>query len=296
MADESRGCRVHSDILVNLNNLDKELGAVVTPDTELVLRFRDGDQAAGHDLFRKHYKMILKVVLSATKNRWFSDDCFQSGAIGLYEAAKRFDPNLGYTFLTYAVPWIRKYVLLEVTNSVIPARGIHFSANFRDKLYVYISHAMVGKSDEEIMELMRINEKLLRDLSVAAFTASQPLTLEAMTDEDTNSNSYSVEPSSGENIEDDVANEQSFQELKSIIEGYAESLDEVSCFILKEALGYNDGPKLKPHQIAKKFCMSTKQVHDLKEEALRALRKNLVKLDRVPSSLPPGVKDVEDES
>jgi RNA polymerase sigma-B factor len=38
------------------------------------------------------------------------DDYFQSGAVGLVIAAKKFNPRLGYAFSTYAVPTIHGYM------------------------------------------------------------------------------------------------------------------------------------------------------------------------------------------
>ena len=77
---------------------------VLESDEELVSRFQNGDRDAGYLLFVKHHRMIIKVILDRTKGRWFNDEVIHAGAIGLYEAARRFDCTLGFTFLTYAVP------------------------------------------------------------------------------------------------------------------------------------------------------------------------------------------------
>src|ERR1043165_1219541 len=44
------------------------------------------------------------------------EDLVQAGCIGLMEAAKRYDPERG-AFSTYAVPWIRKYMTLELQEN-----------------------------------------------------------------------------------------------------------------------------------------------------------------------------------
>ena len=282
MANVSNRCKgLHSEILRELAEADDLLGPIKTGDAELISEFNKGNLEAGHNLFRKHYKMIIKVVLDATKGRWFSDDCFQSGAIGLYEAAKRFDATMGNKFLTYAVPWIRKFVLLEVTNSVLPVCGIRFTNVFRDKLHVFIGLIIVGKSKAEIIDRMKISEKLYDQLDLAAFRASQPLVLTQNPGEDEGEvfEGYCVEPSSNHNVENDVLSDSSAKELELIIKGYAQTLDEVSCFILEEALGYRDCSPMRPHHIAKKFGIATAEVHRLKTEAFRALKAKLREID-----------------
>lgn len=37
-------------------------------------------------------------------------DLIQEGNMGMMEAAKRFDPKFGVKFITYATPWIKKYI------------------------------------------------------------------------------------------------------------------------------------------------------------------------------------------
>lgn len=49
------------------------------------------------------------------------DDLLQSGFFGLKKAFEKFDISRGNNFSTYAVPWIRKFILLEI-NSLNPIR------------------------------------------------------------------------------------------------------------------------------------------------------------------------------
>ena len=44
------------------------------------------------------------------------EDLVQAGNVGLLEAHKRFDEDRGVSFITYACPWIKKYVI-ECTNN-----------------------------------------------------------------------------------------------------------------------------------------------------------------------------------
>lgn len=166
--------RSYCQVLQDLSNEPP----VEESDVDLVTAFQAGHiSEAGHKLFLRHYKMVLKITLSLTNGRWFDDSCIHAGAVGIYEAAKRFDVSKGYTFLTYAVPWIRKYVMQEVCNDVLPAGGIVFGRDFKERLFRYIGHRMVGRTDEEISVLLKLPMREIERLSAAASIASRPLSL-----------------------------------------------------------------------------------------------------------------------
>jgi len=47
------------------------------------------------------------------------DALVQDGMIGLGEAAKRFDIDKDVKFITYAVPWVRKYMLMHFYGKTV---------------------------------------------------------------------------------------------------------------------------------------------------------------------------------
>ena len=77
-------------------------------EVELAVAWRDNDDAAAmHDLVMAYARL---VVSAASKYRHYglpNGDLIQEGNIGLMQAAKRFDPDKGVRFSTYASWWIR---------------------------------------------------------------------------------------------------------------------------------------------------------------------------------------------
>jgi len=75
---------------------------------ELAVRWRDNDDTgAMHQLVTAYARL---VVSAASKYRHYglpTGDLIQEGNIGLMQAAKRFDPDRGFRFSTYAAWWIR---------------------------------------------------------------------------------------------------------------------------------------------------------------------------------------------
>ena len=225
---------IHSYLLKEVESAEP----VIETDNELIEAFRAGDEQAGYKLYVKHHKMIIKVILSITNGRWYDDDCLVAGTVGIYEAAKRFDPTLGFTFLTYAVPWIRKYVYIESCNAVLPAGGICFTRNFRDRLYRYIGFRMIGMTDEEIKLKMKVSDELIQELSLAARTTSQPLPItlpigDLLSDEDGDAELPTPGMPSVASAEDVVMERSEIERFISVIDSIA---DEQCKYILTNTL------------------------------------------------------------
>ena len=58
------------------------------------------------DSFKKHIPLVHSLVKRYQGEYAEGDDLFQVGCIGLLKALKKFDPELGHAFATYAVPVI----------------------------------------------------------------------------------------------------------------------------------------------------------------------------------------------
>jgi len=83
-------------------------------DTELELarRFqRDGDRAAANALVESHLQFVVKVASQYRGYGMQLADLVEEGNLGLLEAVRRFDPSRNLRFKTYAVYWIRAYVV-----------------------------------------------------------------------------------------------------------------------------------------------------------------------------------------
>ena len=77
-------------------------------EVELATKWRDeGDDRAMHELVMAYARI---VVSAASRYRYYglsNGDLIQEGNIGLMKAVKRFDPDRGVRFSTYAAWWIR---------------------------------------------------------------------------------------------------------------------------------------------------------------------------------------------
>lgn len=89
-------------------------------DEELALarRAKAGDLAAKDKLIRHH---LSWVVTSCFQQRRISDlrieDMIQEGTLGLLRALEKFDPDRGFRFCTYALPWVRVFILKHMREA-----------------------------------------------------------------------------------------------------------------------------------------------------------------------------------
>jgi RNA polymerase primary sigma factor len=87
--------------------------SVPTPEEEIELgrRIREEDEGALHELIERNLRF---VVLVASKYKGYGlplSDLINEGNLGLMHAARKFDPERGVRFITYAVWWIRQAIM-----------------------------------------------------------------------------------------------------------------------------------------------------------------------------------------
>lgn len=91
---------------------------LITPDKEKELgaRAQAGDEEAVQELARANLRFVISVA-KKYQNRGVSlTDLIQEGNVGLVTAARKFDPEQGVKFISYAVWWIRQAILAALAN------------------------------------------------------------------------------------------------------------------------------------------------------------------------------------
>jgi RNA polymerase primary sigma factor len=167
-------------------------------EVELGRRARDGDQ----DSLRKLVEANLRFVVSQANK--FSGcgipliDLINEGNIGLIEAARRFDPERGVKFISYAVWWIRQaimQVLAEQSGSVrLPLKQAGLLYKIRSKYEELskkhsrepTSHDLaqaLGINVKEVEEVLRVSRRALSLESPIGANSDTPF-LELMQAED----------------------------------------------------------------------------------------------------------------
>ena len=91
---------------------------LITPDEEIELGYRAlaGDEDAVQKLARANLRFVISIAKKYQNRGVALIDLIQEGNVGLITAARKFDPDQGVKFISYAVWWIRQAILAALAN------------------------------------------------------------------------------------------------------------------------------------------------------------------------------------
>jgi len=143
---------------------------LITPDQEKELgaRAQLGDEEAVQELARANLRFVISVA-KKYQNRGVSlTDLIQEGNVGLVTAARKFDPEQGVKFISYAVWWIRQAILASLANQgrsvrVPLNRASDLARIFREKERLRQERGR-EPSPEELSKATRLTPELIESL------------------------------------------------------------------------------------------------------------------------------------
>jgi RNA polymerase primary sigma factor len=135
-------------------------------EIELGRRAQKGDEDAVQHLVRANLRFVISVA-KKYQNRGVSlIDLIQEGNVGLVTAARKFDPEQGVKFISYAVWWIRQAILAALANQ---GRAVRVPLNRASDL------ARIFRERE------RLKQELRRDPTLEEVAEAAALTPEVVT-------------------------------------------------------------------------------------------------------------------
>ena len=91
---------------------------LLSAEQELAIarRVRAGDQDAMQELVKRNLRFVISVAKKYQNRGMALPDLIGEGNIGLLTAARKFDPDVGVKFISYAVWWIRQAILAAIAK------------------------------------------------------------------------------------------------------------------------------------------------------------------------------------
>jgi RNA polymerase primary sigma factor len=86
-------------------------------ESELIQKIQEGDDVAREKLIMSNLRFVISVAKSYTQDPELFSELIAVGNIGLVDALKYFDPSRGFKFISYAVWYIQKEMLLFLYES-----------------------------------------------------------------------------------------------------------------------------------------------------------------------------------
>ena len=245
----------------------------------LFLRWRDhGDARAKDTLINSNLRLAAKVALQGYRPRsgHDEDDLVQQGLMGMLTALRKFDPDRGYRFMTYAVHWIRAYTRSYILNTHRIVRVGTTQAERR--IFSSLSAAQKAVTREEarsgrvwteaqrkecLAAQLRVTPKIL-DLTLARIGHAE-ISLDVSSEE--GSARHETIAAEGESFEDILAEKDWREDHLLTLQRVLESLPPREAEILKLRYLGEDGVTLK--EIGQKFGLSRERIRQIEANAIR---------------------------
>jgi len=85
-------------------------------EVAIAKRVRAGDEEAMQELVKRNLRFVISVAKKYQNRGLALTDLIGEGNVGLLTAARKFDPDQGVKFISYAVWWIRQSILASLAR------------------------------------------------------------------------------------------------------------------------------------------------------------------------------------
>lgn len=245
---------------------------LITPEEEIELgrRAQAGDEEAVQKLVRANLRFVISVA-KKYQNRGVSlIDLIQDGNVGLVTAARKFDPDQGVKFISYAVWWIRQAILSSLANQ---GRAVRVPLNRASDL------ARIFRERE------RLKQELGREPTTEELAAAAKLTPETLESLQTlNAAEIRLDSPIGDSddsqlverfILEEAAEPEATVEERLMAEQIERALDTLTprdARVLRLYFGLEGGREHTLEEIGNMLGVTRERVRQLRDRALKRLR------------------------
>jgi RNA polymerase nonessential primary-like sigma factor len=106
----------HDATSLYLNEIGVSKLLTAAEEKKYARRIRNGDEAARHRMIECNLRLVVKIARRYLNRGLPLLDLIEEGNLGLIHAVKKFDPERGFRFSTYATWWIRQTIERGIMN------------------------------------------------------------------------------------------------------------------------------------------------------------------------------------
>lgn len=254
-----------------LSDVSKE--EMITPDEEvqLAIKIKQGDDEALNRLVNANLRFVISVAKQYQGHGLTLEDLIAEGNIGLITAAKRFDETKGFKFISYAVWWIRQSIMQAIAENSRVVRlplnkvsAIQKIAQAYSKLEQQHERA---PSNDELSELLETTSDNVSDL----FSYSQKqISVDApLIDGEENSLLNVLENENSSSPMDTLIRDSLCVDIDRVLI----SLKTREADVIRLSFGLSGEPPMTLEEIANRLQLTRERIRQIREKALRVLRK-----------------------
>jgi RNA polymerase primary sigma factor len=245
---------------------------LLTAEEEVTLTraIQRGCRISKQRLIESNMRLVINIAKTYRNRSIPLEDLIQEGAIGLMQAAERFDPDKGFRFSTYATHWIKQAIGRAIDNKSKAIRlPAHVSQSLRkvEKEKVRLSRELgADPTPEQLASAMGISAKKL----LALLQSSQELLSLDMTVGDSGGMTLGglIRDTANGDPETLMLSQEMIHELQRIMLELNEREQRV--MRLRFRLDGQDVPQ--QEDIAKEMKLSRERIRQIEVQAIKKLR------------------------
>jgi len=245
-----------------------------TQEFDLARQIRAGDQDALQELVKRNLRFVISVAKKYQNRGMPLIDLIGEGNVGLLTAARKFDPDQGVKFISYAVWWIRQAILSSLAKQ---GRTVRVPLNRTSDLSRIIKGAEILRQKlrrepmpEELAHLTGLTVEVVQALSALN---SGDIRLDAPLDPD--SDRSLIERFVADempNPEDEAMNRFVSEEIERALA----TLPSRDAKVLRLYFGLDGGREHTLEEIGAMLGVTRERVRQLRDRALKRLREGEV--------------------
>lgn len=240
-------------------------------EIELAQRIKKGDRKALDKLTKANLRFVVSVAKQYQNQGLSLPDLINEGNLGLIKAAEKFDETRGFKFISYAVWWIRQSILQAIAEQSrivrLPLNQVG-SVNKINQLQNKFEQEFERRpNSSEIAERIDIPEDKVIDAMKAN---GKHVSVDTPFSDGDDNSLIDVLPDSDIPMAD---NELVMESLKKEIADALHTLNERERNVIECFYGINQ-PEMTLEEIGDRYGLTRERVRQIREKALRKLRKN----------------------
>jgi len=240
-------------------------------ETELAKRIHKGDLLALDKLVRANLRFVISVAKQYQNQGQTLSDLINEGNLGLIKAAQRFDETRGFKFISYAVWWIRQSIIQSISENTrivrLPLNKINEIGKIKRAFSKLEQEHQREPNIDEMAELLEQSEnKISEVISISPFQVS----IDAPFVKDDVSCLADVLVNSNTPKTDNLLMSES---LSHDINRMLNTLSDRERVVVQLFYGIGIKYGLSLDQIAEKQGLTRERIRQIKEKAIRKLKK-----------------------